>query len=70
MAERIKTRNELGFRIEREREGEERNDWKTWEKVIGGCNLWILVLAGNERHQEKDRCATGATLHSVAPVAL
>ena len=55
MAERMKTRNELGFRIEREREGEEQNDWKAWEKVMGGCDLWILVLAGNERVDIKSR---------------
>jgi hypothetical protein len=31
-----------------EREGEEQNDWKAWEKAIGSGVLWLLVLAGNE----------------------
>jgi hypothetical protein len=28
IGERMKTRRKLGLRIEQEREGEERNDWK------------------------------------------
>ena len=41
-------RSELGLHAEREREGEERNDRKTWEEVIGGGGLWLLMPAGNE----------------------
>ena len=37
----MKTRSELGLCIEREREGEERNDWKVKEKVMGSDNLWL-----------------------------
>jgi hypothetical protein len=44
-----------GLHTERERGGEERNDWKTWQEVIGEGGLWLLVLAGNERTDIKSR---------------
>jgi hypothetical protein len=56
----------LGLRIEQEREGEKRTDWKAWEKVVGGGNEQGRIPILEALRGEADRIG-GRIGHGVGP---